>query len=73
MFQFLDAVITQQTSPEEAFRKFDDMAIQHTETLRKLTKKVQEERHNHDDEAVKKAVNDYDEALERYVWMNVLV
>jgi len=67
LFQFLDAVITQQTSPEEAFRKFDDMAIQHTETLRKLTKQVQESRQNHDDEAVKKAVNDYDEALERYI------
>lgn len=67
MFQFLDAIITQQTSQEEAFRKFDDMAIEHTETLRKLTKQVQEERHNHDDEAVKRAVNEYDEALERYI------
>ena len=27
--------------------------------------KVQEARQNHDDEAVKKAVNEYDEALER--------
>ena len=27
--------------------------------------KVQESRQNHDDEAVKKAVNEYDEALER--------
>lgn len=67
LFQFLDAVITQQTSAEEAFRKFDDMAIQHTETLRKLTKQVQESRQNHDDEALKKAVNDYDDALEKYI------
>ena len=28
---------------------------------------VQEARNNHDDEAVKKAVNEYDEALERYL------
>ena len=28
--------------------------------------KVQESRQNHDDEAVKKAVNEYDEALERW-------
>jgi len=33
--------------------------------LRKLTKQVTEARQNHDDETVKKAVNDYDEALER--------
>ena len=33
---------------------------------------VQEARQNHDDEAVKKAVNEYDEALERYV-MNVVL
>jgi tetratricopeptide repeat protein 30 len=28
---------------------------------------VQEARQNHDDEAVKRAVNEYDEALERYI------
>lgn len=67
LFQFMEAAITQQTSAEEAFRQFDDMAAQHTDTLRKLTKKVQEARHNHDDEAVKKAVNEYDESLERYI------
>lgn len=57
--------MTQQTSPEEAYRKFDAMATQLTETLRKLTKQVQESRQNHDDEGVKKAINAYDEALER--------
>lgn len=60
-------MITQQTSPEEAYRKFDDLANKHTETLRKATKQVQEARLNHDDNAVKRAVNDYEEALERYV------
>ena len=41
------------------------MASKQTEQLRKLTKMVQEARQNHDDDAVKKAINDYDEALER--------
>ncbi|EFN82372.1 Tetratricopeptide repeat protein 30 [Harpegnathos saltator] len=67
LYDFLDALITQQTSPEEAYRKFDDLANKHTEALRKATKQVQEARLNHDDNAVKKAVNDYEEALERYV------
>ncbi|XP_024936945.1 tetratricopeptide repeat protein 30A isoform X2 [Cephus cinctus] len=67
LYDFLDALITQQTSPEEAYRKFDDLANKHTETLRKATKQVQEARLNHDNHAVKRAVNDYEEALERYV------
>ena len=71
MYEFLDAVITQQTSAPEAFKKFDLLATQHTEQLRKLTKQVQENRQQQDDEAVKRAVNDYDEALERYVYCSV--
>ncbi|XP_067012129.1 intraflagellar transport protein 70A [Anabrus simplex] len=67
LYNFLDALITQQTSPEEAYRKFDDIASKHTETLRKLTKQVQEARQNHDDESVKRAVADYEDALERYI------
>lgn len=67
LFDFLDALITQQTSPEEAYKKFDEMAARHIETLRKLTKQVQEARHNHDEESVKKAVNECEEALERYI------
>ena len=67
MYDFMEAVITRQTSPEEAYRKLDEMASKQTETLRKLTKQVQEARQNHDDDNVKKAVNEYDEALERYV------
>jgi tetratricopeptide repeat protein 30 len=56
----------QQTSPEDAYNKFDELASRHTETLRKLTKQVQEARQSHDDEMVKKAVNDYEDVLEKY-------
>ncbi|XP_029445180.1 tetratricopeptide repeat protein 30A isoform X1 [Rhinatrema bivittatum] len=67
LYDFLDALITCQTAPEEAFLKLDELAGMLTEQLRKLTKQVQEARHNRDDDAVKKAVNDYDEALEKYI------
>jgi hypothetical protein len=40
LYDFLEAVITRQTSPEEAYRKLEDMAKQQTETLSKLTKQV---------------------------------
>lgn len=37
------------------------------QTFMPLVVQVQEARQNHDDEAVKRAVNEYDEALERYI------
>ena len=40
LYDFLEAVITRQTSPEEAYRKLDEMASRQTESLRKLTKQV---------------------------------
>ncbi|NXJ59860.1 TT30B protein, partial [Rostratula benghalensis] len=67
LYNFLDAIITCQTAPEEAFHKLDDSAGALTEQLRKLTKQVQEARQNWDDEAVKKAVNEYDETIDKYV------
>ena len=50
----------------QAFHKLDEIATHHTEKLRKLTKQVQEHRQSHDDEAVKRTVEEYDETLERY-------
>ena len=67
LYDFLEALITQQTSPDEAYRKFDAIASKHTEQLRKFTKQVQEARNQHDDEAVKRAINEYEDALGRYI------
>ncbi|XP_051572546.1 tetratricopeptide repeat protein 30A isoform X3 [Myxocyprinus asiaticus] len=67
LYEFLDAMITCQTAPEEAFRKFEETAGKLTEQLRKVTKQVQEARHNRDEESLKKYVQDYDEVLERYI------
>jgi tetratricopeptide repeat protein 30 len=63
----MDATITAQTSPEEAFRKFDDLATKHVDQLRKLTKVIQDARLRRDSEAIKTALKEYDEALERYI------
>ena len=45
MYDFLESVITRQTSPEEAYRKLDEMAAKQTEQLRKLTKQVMQQPH----------------------------
>ena len=39
-YEFLEAKITQQTAPDEAFRKFEEMGSKQIDTLRKLTKEV---------------------------------
>ncbi|XP_047427984.1 tetratricopeptide repeat protein 30A isoform X2 [Mugil cephalus] len=65
MYEFLDALLTCQTAPEEAFRKFDEMNGKLTEQLRKLAK--QEARMARDDEAQKKALQDYDLMQEKYI------
>ncbi|KAF6116760.1 tetratricopeptide repeat domain 30B [Phyllostomus discolor] len=67
LYDFLDAMITCQTAPEEAFIRLDGLAGTLTEQLRKLTIQVQEARHSRDDEAAKKAVNAYNDILEKYI------
>ncbi|XP_029015021.1 tetratricopeptide repeat protein 30A isoform X2 [Betta splendens] len=67
MYEFLDALLTCQTAPEEAFRKFEEMNGKLTEPLRKLSKQVQEARLARDDEAQKKALQDYDLMQEKYI------
>ncbi|KAF8565337.1 hypothetical protein P879_01311 [Paragonimus westermani] len=67
LYDFIEAVILRQTAPQDAYNRLDQMAAKHTEQLRRLTKTVQEARQAQDDEAVKRAVYDYDAALERYI------
>jgi len=67
LFEYLDATIITVTAPEEAYRKFDDLANKHTETLRKLTKQIQDARMARDNEMIKKALKEYDDALEGYI------
>ena len=48
----------------QAFRKLDAITTGQTEKLRKMAKSVQEQRRTHDDDAVKKIVEEYDDTLE---------
>uniref|UniRef100_A0A3Q3DUU5 Tetratricopeptide repeat protein 30 n=1 Tax=Hippocampus comes TaxID=109280 RepID=A0A3Q3DUU5_HIPCM len=67
-YEFLDALLTCQTAPEEAFRKFDDMIGKMTEKLRKLAKQVlQEAKTARDDDGQKKALQEYDTMQEKYI------
>uniref|UniRef100_A0A672SA30 Tetratricopeptide repeat protein 30 n=1 Tax=Sinocyclocheilus grahami TaxID=75366 RepID=A0A672SA30_SINGR len=65
LYEFLDAMITCQTAPEEVSDLFQSLG--NLKTLKTLSSKVQEARQNRDDESLKKYVQDYDEVLERYI------
>jgi tetratricopeptide repeat protein 30 len=67
LYEFLDASIMVQTSPEEAYRKYDMLTAKHIEALRKHTKAIQDARLAHDNEGIKAALKNYDDALDRYV------
>ena len=56
----------QQTSPEDAFRKLEEMGTKHIESLRKLTKEVQDVRKSNKEELISRAVKEYDQNLELY-------
>lgn len=67
LYAYLEASINTQSSPAEAYRKFDILAHIHIETLRKLTKQIQDARIARDNEQIKQALKEYDDALERYI------
>jgi len=67
LYCFLDATILLQTSPSDAYHKFDGLANKHIEVLRRLTKQIQDARIARDNDAIKRSLKDYDEALERYI------
>ena len=54
-------------STSNSYRKYDQLAGQHINRLRNLTNKIQDCRLNQDSNAIKKAVMEYDEALEKYI------
>jgi len=67
LYDYLDATIMVQTSPEEAYRKYDELTTKHIDNLRKLTKQIQDARMSRDNDAIKQSLKEYDEALERYI------
>eukprot|EP00026_Physarum_polycephalum_P004296 Phypoly_transcript_04314.p1 GENE.Phypoly_transcript_04314~~Phypoly_transcript_04314.p1 ORF type:complete len:657 (+),score=128.79 Phypoly_transcript_04314:100-2070(+) len=64
---FLEAIIMRQSAPEDAYRKLDDLAKKHIDVLRKMTKQVGDAKHAREDDSVREAIKNYDEALEKYI------
>jgi tetratricopeptide repeat protein 30 len=66
-FEFLETFILQQTSKEEAYRKFEDLANKHIDVLRKKTKSIQDARIARDSKQINTALQEYDSALDKYI------
>ena len=67
LYDFLEALITQQTSPEEAFVKFDALCARHGETVRRTGAHLKEvRRQQNSSTAVNAAMLAHDQALELY-------
>lgn len=66
-FRFIDAIILQKAYPEESLRKLDIMANEHIDTLRQLTKDIQDARLAQDKEGIKKSLKEFDDCLDRYI------
>ncbi|KAI6242175.1 Tetratricopeptide repeat protein 30 [Aphelenchoides fujianensis] len=67
LFDYLDAMITLQTAPEEAFNKFDALAGEQLKELRRAHARLQEAADGEDKRAVEKAAVHVQECLQRYL------
>ena len=59
--------MVRQKAQEESFRRFDELCARHVGVLRKLTKQIQDARVARDNDAIKTAITEYDDALEAYI------
>lgn len=66
-FEFLETIILQQTSKEEAYKKFEELSNNHIDILRMNTKSIQDARLARDNEAIKNSLKEYDTTLEKYI------
>lgn len=67
LYAYLEATIHTQSAPGDAYRKFDALAARHVEGLRRLTKGIQDARVARDNDAIRAALKEYDDALDRYM------
>jgi len=66
-FDYIDALILSNASPEEAYNRFEKLSNNHIDTLRKITKNIQDSRLARDNEGIKKSLKEFDECLEKYI------
>ncbi|KAL3114601.1 hypothetical protein niasHT_014408 [Heterodera trifolii] len=66
-FDYLDALITQQSSESEAYAKFDALAMDRLNELRKKHQKLQELREEDNGRALQRAVDSVEETIDEFL------
>jgi tetratricopeptide repeat protein 30 len=72
LYDYLDALITFQTSPIEAYNKFDALANDQLNQLRKAHAKLQEGVQDDDKKLIEKATEDFQTCLERLAFVAII-
>eukprot|EP01084_Bolivina_argentea_P067242 122502_1 len=67
LYDLLDAIITSSAANTNCTKKFQDLGNKHIETLRNLTKKLNESKESGDTARMKETVNEYLLSLEKYI------
>uniref|UniRef100_A0A7S2EA66 Tetratricopeptide repeat protein 30 n=1 Tax=Ditylum brightwellii TaxID=49249 RepID=A0A7S2EA66_9STRA len=67
LFEYLDAAIMVTTSPEEAYRKFDNLSTQYIDRLRKLMRAISAASASRDKDAIEASRIEFDEELKCYI------
>eukprot|EP00878_Enallax_costatus_P029574 GHUV01032089.1.p1 GENE.GHUV01032089.1~~GHUV01032089.1.p1 ORF type:complete len:191 (-),score=33.54 GHUV01032089.1:923-1495(-) len=67
LLELLQCLITGKRQPESALQQLDVLAGRHVEGLRGLTKAIQDARLSRNNDAIRTAIQRYDDALERYI------
>ena len=62
----MEALITQQTSPEEAFAKFDALCVRYSDGVRRASTQLKEARRQQNPAAISAAALANEQALELY-------
>ncbi|KRX06803.1 hypothetical protein PPERSA_11448 [Pseudocohnilembus persalinus] len=66
-FEYVDSLILQNVNPEEAYTRFEKLANNHIDTLRKITKDIQDARLQRDNDGIKQSLKEFDDCLEKYI------
>ncbi|VDM13798.1 unnamed protein product, partial [Wuchereria bancrofti] len=67
LYDYFDAVITQQTAPMDAYNKFEAIGNEQINELRRLTKRMNEIRDGNDEVIIQKTAKAYDDTMARYM------
>jgi len=60
-------LIFQNANPDETVSKFVELGVRHVENLRRVTRQIKDAQVDRDNDALKRALKEYDDCLEKYI------